>query len=548
MANTAQSISESYGKLRELVSRIANGMMYSKDYSIGNVLKMLMGAAQWADREAMADHIQMLMDYYDGYQTEYIKTAIQKKYVGSQPLLTELTTYNVIKRGIKSISNVYSAQPERKLVKPDGTEIDSNDPQYKALAWLMNEMQYDSVMRKVNRMVNLVGTCVVKPGYVPQHGRWVLDTFTFNDLYVIPVPELPSEALAIAYNINPYEIMMPDSDQTGSSQRVWHWWTKENFAVVEGTKGDILSIGQNTESVNPYQVIPFVRFTAEPTGASYFATPGKELIHIQDDINVALTNYNYVLKMQGFSIPVMIGRTENKDGKIAISPGKPLIMKPGSRDEHEASFAWQTPSPNLQGYKDYVQTRLEQLAYYLFTSKNQLVSSAQPSSGYALKLENWELMTQRAEQVPIYEYNEQRLFQVMKKMWNIHQAANGTPSGLPKDCPYRNVRFADDIQLQVNIPAIDFPQSPEETLAHWAGLMERKLKTPVDYYTDVDGMEQAEAEKEYKRVKEWFATNGEQFEPSKFGDVPKGGNDKAVEMPDKLMNSDSESDTEDGEE
>ena len=522
-------ISQAYSDIRQLVARIANGMVSDKRYSMADLMKTLMGDAQWADRQAMVDHVQQLMDYYSGYQTEYLVNALSEKYVDKHPLLLEKTTYNVVRRGIKTVSNIYDAQPERKLVTPEGKELDGNDPQYKALAWLLNELQYDSVLQKVNQYVNLVGTCVVRPAYIPRHGRWIMDTFTYKDLHVVPTPELPSEAEAIAYCINPHEISMPDTDASKSSQEVLHWWTKDSFAVVEGSEGFILSTDTNRESVNPYGVLPFVKFTAETTGAHYFATPGKELIHIQDDINIALTNWNYVLKMQGFSIPVVIGNIANKDNKVSISPGKPLTIRSGMKDEQAPSFNWATPSPNLEGYKNYVSYRLEQLAYYLFTNRNQLTGTSQPASGYSLKLQNWELMNQRNKQVALYEYNEQRLFKVLKVMWNAHQQAGD----LPQDCPYRNVRFKDNIQLQVNIPSIEYPESPQETLARWTQLIERKMKTPVDFLTEVQGLEKSEAEKQFKTTQDWFSQNGEKFEPSKFGEMPKNA-EKAEEMPDKL--------------
>ncbi len=461
---------------------------------VEQAIRELFLASRRAAAEGYKRDIEKRLDYYNDRQLPYLLELISQQFVHADPLSVQPHFFNIVKPIINEISMVYRSGARRTLVRDGGGDVD--EAVVAVWEFIQRTSSYDMIMKTVNRMVNLCKTVLVKPSF--RAGGIKLDILTPNLVDVVVDEDDPTEAVGIAY-------IRPLQNGISGPRVVYHYWDSERYLRISPT-GEILDNPGNPEGINPYGVLPFVRFCSQVPLDDFFVKGGDDLIVAQDNINIKLTQLNYIVKMQSFSVPVLVGYTGSE--RIVVSPGKPVVVPLGSVGMQGApDFRFETPHPQIAELIKLLEHEIIRIfrAYGIGSADFSL--QGEVKSGFALVMENLKLLESRENELPFYEDAEEKLFEVIKRVWNYHCRF------LPPGHPHRGVIIPEDVHLQVSVNDISLPKPTAEEVAEWRFMFEHKLATPIDFLMRRYKLSEQEAQSRWERVRRWwseFAGEGEQ--------------------------------------
>ncbi|RKZ27921.1 hypothetical protein DRQ36_11160, partial [bacterium] len=262
--------------------------------------------AKLATRLGFKAEMEKRIDYYHDRQLPYLLELLDDRFEDTKALGLEPEFINVIKTIVDGTALVYRSGAARTLVSADG-EVAPNEK--RLWEWIMATSRLEATMKTVHRMVKLCRTVLVKPSF--RGGEIRLDILTPDQIDVIQSEDDPTEAKAIIYT-------RPRADTVAADALVYHYWDSASYRRFTAD-GEIIRIPGNPKGINPYRVLPFVRFMETLPLSGFFVDAGEDLTVVQDAINLKLVQLNHLLKMQSFSVPVLIGY----DGpeKIVVAPG-----------------------------------------------------------------------------------------------------------------------------------------------------------------------------------------------------------------------------------
>lgn len=439
--------------------------------------------AKLSARKGFKREMEKRIDYYFDRQLPYLRDILTARYADADALGLEPEFINVIKTIVDSTALVYRSGAARNLTVPEG---EASSEERELWNWLMANSRYEATMKTLHRMVKLCRTVLIKPAF--RKGAIKLDLLTPDQIDVIQDPEDPLEAQAFVYT-------RPRSETAIAEALVYHYWDRDHYRRFTAN-GEILPIPGNPDGVNPYGELPFVRFSETLPISGYFVDAGEDMTAIQDAINLKLVQLNHLIKMQSFSVPVLIGY----DGpeKIVVAPGKPIKIPLGRIGGANPDFKFESPNPAITECLEVIREEIARLAHtYHISSANFSIDSS-AKSGFALVMENLALFEERQNTVPFYEDAEEELFDVIKRIWNAHAPF------LPSDHPFAGVKFGEGTRLSVTIQDVRLPQSPQDEAAEWRFLIENKMATPIDYMMLRFQMTREEARAKYAENLLWF--------------------------------------------
>jgi len=459
---------------------------------VEQTISSLLLSSRRAAAEGFKRDIEKRLDYYNDRQLPYLLELISEQFAHTDPLAIQPHFFNIVKPIVNEISMIYRSGGRRILTRESEGQIDENIQNL--WQFIQNSSRYDSVMRTVNRMVNLCKSVVVKPSF--RKNSIKLDILTPNLVDVIQDDEDPSEAVAIAYIRPVSQSYISSMSGNSALQVIIHYWDEKRYMQISPT-GEILDNPNNPDGINPYSELPFVRFANQISLDGFFIEGGDDLIIAQDNINIKLTQLNYIVKMQSFSVPVLVGYRGPE--RITISPGKPVVIPLGTVGEQgEPGFRFETPKPQIAELVTLLEHEIARIfrAYGISSASFSLQNS--PKSGFALVMENLKLLEARENELPFYEDSEEELFEVIKQIWNYHAPY------LPPGHRFRGVRIPDDVHLQVSINDISMPKPTLEDVEEWKFMFEHKLATPMDYLMRKYKLSEQEAQERWQSAIQWW--------------------------------------------
>jgi len=459
---------------------------------IEQTISNLLLSSRRAAAEQFKDDIEKRLDYYYDRQLPYLLQLISEQFTHTDPLSIQPHFFNIVKPIVNETSMVYRSGARRTLIAENGETID--DKLTSLWQHIQNSTRYDAVMKTVNRMVNLCGTVLVKPSF--RKNKINLDIITPNLVDVVQDKDDPTDAEAIAYIRPNNQTYLTSYGNNQNLAIIIHYWDDQHYLRLSPT-GEILENPSNPDGINPYNILPFVRFVNQLPVEGFFTQSGEDMIIAQDNINIKLTQLNYIVKMQSFSVPVLKGYRGPE--RITISPGKPIVIPLGNVGEPgEPDFNFETPDPQINELIKLLEHEIIRIfrAYGIGSADFSL--QGEVKSGFALVMENLKLLEARENELPFYEDGEEELFELIKRVWNYHSPY------LPAGHPFRGVRFPDQVKLQVSVNDISLPKTTAEEVAEWKFMFEHKLATPIDYLMRRYKLSEQEASERWNRTKQWW--------------------------------------------
>ncbi len=454
----------------------------------GQWLRMWWNAEQSRNRK---EFIKRRIDYYEGRQLPYLERLVKTVYEDWESLSLQLEFTNIVRLVVDRLSVIYRDSVRRDLTG------NPTEGERRLWDWIARKGRLDRIMDTVNKYVNITGTVLLMPRFNGEH--LCFDIITPDNIDIVPDPKDATEAMSISYAVSDGEHYLRNSEKARESLTTYHYWDRESHFAFD-TDGIHHDPG-NPDGVNPYGILPFARFTNSMPGDSFFSEPGDDMIQAQDSINLKLVELNYLLRMQSFSVPVLIGYDADREEKIVVSPGRPVVIPRSEREEQDADFRFETPNPNIKALMEEINNKIVRLARSYGLSESDFHVSGNPSSGLSLRIQSRHLMNRFGREIPYYEDGEQELFDVIKKVWNYHRPF------LPKDHPFREISFGKDTALSVTINKPELILDPGEKTLWWSFLLEKGLAAPEEFYMSELNMSLEEAKSHRKQVEGWLNQN-----------------------------------------
>lgn len=260
---------------------------------------------------------------------------------------------------------------------------------------------------------------------------------------------------------------------------------------------------------NPYGVIPAVPFFNSDPAHYYFLPINEPLIYANHAVNMRITDLNHIAKFQSFGVPVVKGverpnstrqgrpvddfnqlkggaaqsrfggvsgftgfgaggsfRTYdsgfgiNRDGNadantLGFSLGPDTAVAVGEKGD----FKFAHPSADITGLVKTIHsiTDMVRINHGLRPKYEQTL----PSSGFSLLMEKIGVLEDNVRRSRLFKEREQQLFQVIKKLWNVHHNKSG------------DKRFNEDSKLEITYKTPEFPVDPKTKKEDL--MMEQKL-------------------------------------------------------------------------
>lgn len=249
--------------------------------------------------------------------------------------------------------------------------------------------------------------------------------------------------------------------------------------------------GNYYEGENPYGCIPAVPFFDQDPGNRYFLPVNEPLLYANHAINMRLSDLNHIAKFQSFGQAVVKGieRPINnrmgrpiddlnfKGGSRSFGFGVSSNIGPSGLDRNfnnpfdyfgdgnalpnmngfslgpdtmvslgeTGEFKFENPGADIKGLVSTIYTMMDmvRINHGLRAKHDQKL----PPSGFAVLAEKVGVIERNKRRAILFKEREQQLFQIVKKLWNVHNAEEGE-------------LFSEEAQLDVHYVEPEFVTDP----------------------------------------------------------------------------------------
>lgn len=278
--------------------------------------------------------------------------------------------------------------------------------------------------------------------------------------------------------------LVDDISQMNLSKITKIMWSL-NKHKVEDAEGNMY------EGENPYGCIPAVPFFDQDPGNRYFLPVNEPLLYANHAINMRLSDLNHIAKFQSFGQAVVKGIERPLNNRMG-RPIDDLNFKGGSRSfgfgvssnigpsgldrnfnnpfdyfgdgnalpnmngfslgpdtmvslGETGEFKFENPGADIKGLVSTIYTMMDmvRINHGLRAKHDQKL----PPSGFAVLAEKVGVIERNKRRAILFKEREQQLFQIVKKLWNVHNAEEGA-------------LFSEDAQLDVHYVEPEFVTDP----------------------------------------------------------------------------------------
>lgn len=408
-------------------------------------------------REQYQKSIAKLIDYYRGNQLVYLDELLKNQFVKSANLKQQPQVCNIVKPLIKQSAKVFQEGVNVQFENPDQADI------FKAV---VPGLQMSLVT--IDRMVQLLKTAPVKVSF--RRGQIKLDVMPGNIMAVEQSQDDYLEVDKVKYARDLVDTTSPNKQET-----IYHYWTNTQYWRTTGD-GTRLKFGDGPDAgravtTNNYGIIPFVFFREEIDPQLFWNYPDDTLISAQDNINIKLTELNYLFKMQGFSVWVAIDYKVK--GRKTLDPSEVIEIETVRSDKADLKAV--TPDAKMEELIRAIGEEFIRAAWHYGISPSQFTLQGEVKSGFALEMENVTLSDDIQNRKNIYTPLLGELYDLIRRVWNYHTQ-------------YSEDMLIPDLQNkqltempQFDIKELRQPMNPQEEQALWQFYLDNGLRDKADY-------------------------------------------------------------------
>jgi hypothetical protein len=279
-----------------------------------------------------------------------------------------------------------------------------------------------------------------------------------------------------------------DPKQLGKVNKIY-WTPNEHVQVDDKNDG----IGGE----NPYGLIPAVPFFNQDPAHYYFLPINEPLIYANHAVNMRITDLNHIAKFQSFGVPVVKGverptstrqgrpvddhnilkggtaqsRFGGMSGLSGFGAGGNFrtfdsgfgIFKDGNADANamgvsigpdtaiavgeKGDFKFAHPDADIVGLVKTIHAITDMVR--INHGLRPKYDNTMPASGFATVMEKLGVIEENKRRSMLFRDREQQLFQIIKKLWNVHNNRSGQS------------KFSKDAKLEITYKVPEFHVDPK---------------------------------------------------------------------------------------
>ena len=378
-----------------------------------------------------------LQDYYNGQQQDGLMEQLKASFPDTWKRLPTDMILPVLRRWIDQQATVYLTPPARTLVDEQGQTVEEG-PVSQAFEQLQKDAAYWEVWQQRDRMVHLFNCSLLMFGWNSWRNRLEAHVVAPHLVHIVPDPDDPSDlsrAWAVLIELASSTGVQDVADPT--DRRFLAYWRGETEegrdewqAVVIHESGyieldgldDAMDFTAPVKGEDGRTVLPMIWVQKESQHGVVYSRPNTDLISSQDAINETWVDIHARARTSGYGSYVATSLdTDRARGALNIAPGGVTILEEGE------TLSTLTADSRLSEHVDILQTYLLQQAQRLGLSPSSWSPKDRPNlSGVALKVENLEQETHRAQQINRYErIEEEDAWKIARAVWNTYSVPNG---------------------------------------------------------------------------------------------------------------------------
>ena len=417
--------------------------------------------------------MQKRLDYFQDKQLSYLTDALNTQFEFVDRLKLQKEFYNITNLLINELAVLYNEEPLRELLY-------ASEKEQELYSEIVDKSKLNSLMQQVNKLCKLTKTVLVRPVWNEREQIIKYRIYTPNIFDVIQDENDPTRAKAIIYSNNypTADLRFYNNDDNRTSKdafeqdnTVFHCWTDEKyfmFTFQMDKKGKdwevvLLDNPDNRDNINPYGTTDiFVPFRDGYAIDDFFIEGGDDLIETNELLNIKLTELNYLIKMQSFSIPVRKGATDNKP--MILDPSMTLDLPPDD-DMGKSDFKFVSPDAKITEVQTEIEQKLRRLALKYRINPDMFIASGNKSSADSLQLQNFKQGQIIKADKPFYRGAEHKLFEMTRLVNNQHNSS----------------KLSDTCDLMIDYREIELPQTKEQEDMHNLMMFNNGLITKADW-------------------------------------------------------------------
>lgn len=415
-----------------------------------------------ARRQEVEDRLSIYNDAWEDILKNAVNEQFNKKTRGNiqQMLAFDI---NVLKRIVNEVSVVYQESAKRSyIIGEDKDGVPKEDENYNEL---LKNMPINLTMESTNQLTNLNNESLIY--IVPRNDTIEYDILTPD---IVEVYQSPSDSKKVEAIVFSQSFVDTKGDTT---LNYIYWDTSGNHLKFDREMNPIKTDG---DGVNPYKdpdnpgqtILPFVIFHKKfPINTVWNVTSGGDIVSSTIQVAILLTYLNYLFKTQSFKQKYFTG-VDIKDlpKELVNDPLWNIIIPSG--DGKVGVLDYQVLLDKLW---EIIYAKIGAVAnnYGMSLDNFKIIGTAQ--SGYALKIKNLPLEKIVAQQIKLYRWHENELFEKTKIINN-----NQYPKKIIAEDGVFKIDFAEPI----------YPESPEDTRKKWSFDIKMGAKSIADYAQSVN--------------------------------------------------------------
>lgn len=377
-----------------------------------NIIKQGQKLSKWNDYLYVGARVRKAIDFYNNNQKSYMFDHWRRKLDMDEYTLIKdnIAYYPITRQVIDEVSKMYqnglSVTASRDGNTVDDTTVDINR--------MIDDCDMISILRYVNQMVELTGSCAVVPYTI--NGKVRFYVLTRDSFIVEQDPNNPSVITAFYYNIQ------DASESTFSNSKINKYYkiTDEYTQEVSINTNTGVVMEESVRVINNLGRINAVIFSSDVSGTCLLGEYSNPLIDMNTDINSAITKLNVLIEMQSFSTLVVTGATSIEGFKYGETRYLQLsgsLDSMGNTMSPNASFI--SPNAKLSELDNIIENKMERCANAFGIGASAFKNDASSySSGYQLRLSKEDVLNSIAQKRPLYERSTRNLIGLCVDMYN----------------------------------------------------------------------------------------------------------------------------------
>jgi hypothetical protein len=359
--------------------------------NVTDTLNRALREAEDKSEEIFRARRQMCADYFfdrvlaedngdDGYLKEFFAYENEKGAL-EYPSYLGLEHVPITRKIARKKAKVYKVQPIRKV---GGNPAED----YQALLDLSS---WSAFSKKVDQLTYLLNDICVGV-YVSQD-----KTRLMPRLYTDFVPLFDGND-----PFQPVAVVVPTSWVDAKGAQVWAYFDAENMWLCT-SKGDRTDVEGVQQGPHNYGALPFIFPHYDFPVDHFFGTPRVALIQANQQIDVAKTSLNQVMKMQGYKQVVIVGNTGDTASKVVMGKSRALVLTPSNTpSEVQPSASVLDMQPDFVGHIEGIKFGMELAAFNENVNIRWRIEGG-AQSGVAMKIQDMDDLEDRYQTVEVYQ-------------------------------------------------------------------------------------------------------------------------------------------------